>query len=869
MKQISLILLIAFISNSWDAQAQDFSDRANQTINFHSNNLPRDNDPKWTFWFAQARFAQGDDDGGRSLCHAALNNLDMSDDPSFQLWGAMDCYLRWRNVIDGDTNLKDEFKNKLTGATGYSSHNTTNKDMMNAAARYLAEQTWGAAAITTDFSPEDPNGVNMLNERIGIYTHQGEYEHNSPTYFAFHYGPLRSIADLASNSSLGNKAYLAAEWMLVSAAGEWLAGHMVSSAERIAHPRRFKSQNFYDQGNAIQWLYFGGPTPASWEFSNATPHAFICVQGAVSSYRLPEMVYDIANARNSAFTHREVHVRAEDRLQWYLTDYINQDYGVYSQHEEIDWTANDSDPRDWPTWLTESQRWGIVWKDPVGISSFYIKHPQGSGKRAGADRYGQVLQHQGAIVGVYDVPSNHPHPYLLGRIPSGYNNHIDNSTSGKIYLDYGVVMIALYMTKSFNWNDGDESLQRGNVGKIGLVVEVVPGNAYSSLASFKAAVEPTFDAITWSTSGNPRLTYTTLSGTQLDTKLYEYDKVDGANVNYSPNAWKLLDNPWTSQNYNSDVLTLNINGKTRTYNFGNYSVSGSDPVAYYPLNGNALDFARNHNGNNGGVDWVPGILGRAADFDGNDHIEVPVSFSKADRGSVSMWIKTNQNSIGMLFYGAENGGDGFGGDNELHLNMTNGGKVEFFIEGSSGGGDVRIVSSDAVNNDQWHHIISTWDVAGKGRIYIDGIKQAEQVHNANAFNFSGSFYLGRPGQNTRYYAGRMDEVRLYDRVISAQEIADLYYQGRSSRTSFSASRNSIDLASDETKTTGTQVYPNPAQFGKFTVETSVGESIQVMDASGRVVLQQLSQGKTELDISNQPDGLYLIRVGPLVKKILK
>ena len=40
--------------------------------------------------------------------------------------------------------------------------------------------------------------------------------------------------------------------------------------------------------------------------------------------------------------------------------------------------------------------------------------------------------------------------------------------------------------------------------------------------------------------------------------------------------------------------------------------------------------------------------------------------------------------------------------------------------------------------------------------------------------FSFTIYLGVSGENTEYYTGSMDEVRLYDKALTDAEVAALY-----------------------------------------------------------------------------------------------
>jgi len=202
----------------------------------------------------------------------------------------------------------------------------------------------------------------------------------------------------------------------------------------------------------------------------------------------------------------------------------------------------------------------------------------------------------------------------------------------------------------------------------------------------------------------------------------------------------------------------------------------TDPhlVGWWKLDKGAVVFDWSGHGNHGTLQgdpqWVAGFDGDALEFDGNgDYVELPTGIVGSDMGSVSLWFKTTQAERGMMFYGSDGtSGDGYGDQNELHVNVENGGVVEFLIEG--GDTDVSIESS-VLNDDSWHHIAATWDINGQANLYVDGGAPISVEHIGNDFNFSGRIRLGQPNASTRYYAGLLDDVRVYDYVLSPDDIA--------------------------------------------------------------------------------------------------
>ncbi len=612
-----VLTLLFSVGLATNVSSQNFEDRGQAIVDNIANQSSTN--PKSAFMFASAKFAKGQITAARSQVDAALNNLS-NDDPAFQLWGAMDCYLRWKD--DFGNILANKMRDKMVNSPHYGNHNTQNKHMMMASARYLASQTWPNANFASGYSSSDPTGKLTLLEKADYYVHQGEREHNSPTYYNFHYGPFRSVADFVTNAEMKNKTSLAAEWMLVAAAGEWMQGHWPVSSQRVYLQIFYAGQNEYQNknGKALLWLYFGGPTPKAYNGSFA--HLMPAI---LSSYRLPSIIADVANARSNTFIHKEAHGWP---VESFSTSYITPEYSLYSQHEE----KLDS----WPVWLNQMQRWAVVWKNNTTRNSFFVLHPMSTKVQdLGATKYGQVLQHEGTLVGVYNIPSNDPNPHLKGYVPTNYTAFIDNSGSGRIYLHYGNVMIALHLTEGFTWDDGTEKFTKG-AGKIGMVVEVADPNDYSGssasqqLANFKNAVDPKFNNISFSTSGNPRLTYTSVAGVTLETKYREYDKINGSTVNYSLSSWPLLDDPRIHQDYMGDILTVNHNGATRTYDFGNWMVNGGGGTG-----GGSSDVLQAENATVSGGSVVENIN---SGFNGTDYVNFNnsggfVEWSNVDGGA--------------------------------------------------------------------------------------------------------------------------------------------------------------------------------------------------------------------------------------------
>jgi hypothetical protein len=89
-----------------------------------------------------------------------------------------------------------------------------------------------------------------------------------------------------------------------------------------------------------------------------------------------------------------------------------------------------------------------------------------------------------------------------------------------------------------------------------------------------------------------------------------------------------------------------------------------------------------------------------------------------------------------------------------------------------------LTPAGSLNNGQWHHVAYTLDASAEvAQIYVDGVLVGSStttpaVTFPSLFN---NFEVGRLGRSapTDAFAGSMDELRIYDTVLSAGEVAAL------------------------------------------------------------------------------------------------
>ncbi len=201
---------------------------------------------------------------------------------------------------------------------------------------------------------------------------------------------------------------------------------------------------------------------------------------------------------------------------------------------------------------------------------------------------------------------------------------------------------------------------------------------------------------------------------------------------------------------------------------------------------NAEDSSSNSNDgtlrNMAGTEWTDGIVGGALNFDGsNDYIAIQNLYYDSSNSyaevSVTAWIRTSDgtNQIIASFDRNEYW--------RLEINGSGGGTGQIGWDVRTSSGQVDYGSTTRVDDGQWHHVAGVFD-NGTLIIYIDGNPETPASGGSTfgrgvntRYGFLGvgseaSTFDGGTGPNN-YFNGDMDDVRIYDRALDANEISEL------------------------------------------------------------------------------------------------
>jgi hypothetical protein len=197
-----------------------------------------------------------------------------------------------------------------------------------------------------------------------------------------------------------------------------------------------------------------------------------------------------------------------------------------------------------------------------------------------------------------------------------------------------------------------------------------------------------------------------------------------------------------------------------------------------------------NNGVNNGATWVasstdnsPTPVSRSGVMQfvapENDQIALPANASfNAPQGTISFWMR----SLG--FFGPGQGPAVVFDRQLVSANLATGGLLIQNSDGrlqwtgySNGVVAASATTSSSPSDDRWHHVAVVYDQAPNGfvSIYIDGVENVT-VTNSRGWTWPAAqqIELGRSHETSfRKYHGMLDDVRLYNRVLVAGEVAEV------------------------------------------------------------------------------------------------
>jgi hypothetical protein len=342
------------------------------------------------------------------------------------------------------------------------------------------------------------------------------------------------------------------------------------------------------------WLFFGEPRFEPWAEVRYRPRhrgSWEAALGALSTYRVPPVVYAIATDRSKPYVHTETK-RVRNVIRFgevrnppvYKYTYMTADFVVGSLQGGI-------------LQPIQQHTWDVTFLSSKPNNTIFTLHPFASGRElamffpeeqqflAGeVDRYHkvytspdkwnssspyeQVYQHKGSLIVLYDIPPGTVQQHTDGFFPKNLDERIVDP-SGWIFCRSGKTMVGLYPTVAGTWIEEAVNFRlRTPPGRSGFVVEVAGGS--EGWAEFQASLKKRTPRVTMGAK-TPSVRFVTADGKTMEFRWDGTRTLDGKPHSFA--GYGLYHGPFVNGEVGTGIITLTAAGKTRVLDFIRGAVS--------------------------------------------------------------------------------------------------------------------------------------------------------------------------------------------------------------------------------------------------------------------------------------------------------
>ena len=318
------------------------------------------------------------------------------------------------------------------------------------------------------------------------------------------------------------------------------------------------------------------------------------------------------------------------------------------------------------------------------------------------------------------------------------------------------------------------------------------------------------------------------------------------------------------------VATLGLTAATMAQNVPSY-VPTNGLVGWWPFNGNAND--ESGNGNNGTVNGATttsdrfGNANKAYSFDGISDFILVNNINFCPNYSFNCWI--NCDTLLTPYPEIYNTATNFE-NNRLHLvgniyPLQDQGKL---FTGDDNNGNL-LTSTQQLNNGIWHMITVVYNYSNNIlKMYINGnIEDSAQLQNPSTFlgqlKFGNGFSQqpNTPPYDSKGFVGNIDDIGIWNRALTQQEITDLYNGNICYQTITVTDTLLINMGitgyNPVTYNNTIKIFPNPTN-DHITIDYGNFASLSGYQLK---IINSLSQNVFQTNITQQSDYLNLTTWG--------
>lgn len=302
--------------------------------------------------------------------------------------------------------------------------------------------------------------------------------------------------------------------------------------------------------------------------------------------------------------------------------------------------------------------------------------------------------------------------------------------------------------------------------------------------------------------------------------------------------------------YTIKAVDNSLNGSTYSNEASATATGNNDLVACLSFDENTLDSTihLNHSASYGTATFVEGKVGsKAIALNGTDaFIQLPAHLANHPEVTIATWVYWNGSTTGQRIFD-------FGNGQTEYMYLTPkafSGGLRFGIKN---GGTEQQLNATVLPTGKWSHVAVTLGASGAS-MYVNGeLVVASSSVTISPLNFKPVLnYIGRSQFSYPLFNGKIDDFRVYNYALSANEVAQI-----------SGVLSPVEKVDHES---GFSLWPVPAKdvlHMTYSSENKNGMStLSVFNIDGRLVVRKEAESicEKELDVSNLPSGIYMLQL---------
>jgi hypothetical protein len=196
--------------------------------------------------------------------------------------------------------------------------------------------------------------------------------------------------------------------------------------------------------------------------------------------------------------------------------------------------------------------------------------------------------------------------------------------------------------------------------------------------------------------------------------------------------------------------------------------SSADMVGHWKFDGDLKDSFGQADGtfNGGSPAYVTGRIGQGIDFDGvSQFVHIPSANPSAY--TITLWVRPARTDAASVIVRTSSSGPTTHWSHQLRINPQ--GTFHHYLWVGS---ERNIAGRTLVEADEWYHVAIAAENNGPMYLYVNGEEDATSINIAGTLWGDGDrYYVGsNSGHNMGWFQGVVDDVQIYDSILTAEEI---------------------------------------------------------------------------------------------------